>query len=74
MSRYSSTFNWKLVLGIVIGIVAAVCIGLLTVAVGCAVNGVSFGQQIVDWFGTSTKATGDAIQEVVSTTACKFIA
>ena len=74
MSRYSSTFNWKLVVGILIGIVVAVGIACLTIAIGCAVNGVSFGQQIVDWFGTNTKATGDAIQEVVSTTACKLIA
>ena len=55
-------------------VVVAVGIACLTIAIGCAVNGVSFGQQIVDWFGTSTKATGDAIQEVVSTTACKLIA
>ncbi len=74
MSRYNSTFNWKLVLGIFIGIVVAVGIACLTVFIGCAINGVSFSQQIVDWFGSEPKATGDAIQEVVSITSCKLLA
>lgn len=74
MSRYNSTFNWKIVVGILIGIVVAVGIACLTIAIGCAVNGVSFSQQIVNWFGTEKTQQVNALQEAVVTTACKFVA
>lgn len=42
---------------VLLGMVCAVAIFCLTVGIGCAVNGVTFGQQIVDWFGTVKPAT-----------------
>lgn len=49
--------TWKFILGIILGLVLAVGIFCLTVAIACAVNGVSFGEQIVDWFGTMSLTT-----------------
>lgn len=40
----------KLLLGIILGILGAVAVACLVVLIGCAVNGVSFTQQIVNWF------------------------
>ncbi len=45
--------NFMLVL---LGMVCAAAIFCATVGIGCAVNGVTFGQQIVDWFGTAKPA------------------
>ena len=42
--------NWKsLLFGMLIGAIAIIGIGALTVAIGCAVNGIGFGEQIVQW-------------------------
>ncbi len=50
----------KIFLGIVLGILIAVAITLLAVAIGCAVNGIGFSEQIVDWFGNSTETVEQA--------------
>lgn len=42
----------KNILFVLLGIVVAVGIFCLVVAIGCAVNGIGFGDQIVEWFGT----------------------
>jgi hypothetical protein len=55
----------KLILGILIGVIGAAAIFCLAVGIGCAVNGVTFGQQIVNWFG----ATKEVAEEVAETTA-----
>lgn len=41
---------------VLLGMVCAVAIFCITVGIGCAINGVTFGQQIVDWFGTAKPA------------------
>ena len=46
----------KLIGGIVIGLISAVLIGFVVVGIASAVNEVSIGQQIVDWFGNSNTA------------------
>lgn len=54
---------------VLLGMVLAVGIFCLVVGIGCAVNGVTFGQQIVNWFGSST-STGEKIaEEITETTA-----
>ena len=41
---------------VLLGMVFAVAIFCITVGIGCAVNGVTFGQQIANWFGTAKPA------------------
>lgn len=55
----------KLILGILIGVVGAAAIFCLAVGIGCAVNGVTFGQQIVNWFGGAK----EVVEEVADTAA-----
>ena len=53
---------------VLLGIIFAVGIYCLTVAIGCAVNGISFQQQIVDWFGPAQQV----VEEVVEQTSGAF--
>ncbi|MBP3582277.1 MAG: hypothetical protein J6J33_05960 [Clostridia bacterium] len=69
MSRYNKTFNWKLVVGIIIGLLSAVALFCLSAAIGCAVNGISFGEQIVKWFGSNS----ETVKDVADTVASKLI-
>lgn len=60
----------KWILGIAIGIIATIGIYCLTVAIGCAVNGLTFGQQITSWFGSAmpvvenTQAVGTVAETI----------
>lgn len=47
-------------LGVAIAL-AGLCIAI---SIGCAVNGVSFGQQITDWFGGWGKTTIETIETI----------
>lgn len=69
MSRYNKTFNWKFVVGIIIGLLSAVALFCLATAIGCAVNGISFGEQIVEWFGGNS----ETVKDVADTVASKLI-
>lgn len=55
----------ELIRGILIGVLSAVAIFCLVVAIGCAINGVSFGEQIVNWFGSSTPSVEGITEEVL---------
>ena len=46
-------------------------IGLVLLGIASAVNDISFGQQIVEWFGTATEI-GEPVEDVVET-ASMFI-
>ena len=59
----------KLVLGIILGLVGAVAIFCVTVGIGCAVNGLTFGEQIVEWFGNSAPVIEDAVEQVTEKVA-----
>ncbi len=54
----------KWILGIAIGVVATIAIYCLIVAIGCAVNGLTFGQQITSWFGSAMPAVENTTQAV----------
>ena len=54
----------KWILGIAIGIVATIGIYCLTVSIGCAVNGLTFGQQITSWFGSALPSIENTTQAV----------
>ena len=45
----------KAVLWVVVGIVATVVVFSLIVAIGCAINGFTFGEQICAWFGNNAE-------------------
>ena len=60
--------NGKLILGIIIGIISAVAIFCIAVGIGCAVNGVTFGQQIVNWFGGAK----ETVKQVAETTTASL--
>jgi len=47
--------------GLTVGIISAV------IGVGCWVNHIAFGEQIVQWFGAIGKTVVDASEEVVKT-------
>lgn len=53
----------KLALGIIIGILAAAAIFCVAVGIGCAVNGLTFGQQITQWFGGGAKEVAEVVEE-----------
>lgn len=55
----------KAVLWILVGVVGTIVLFSLIVAIGCAVNGVTFGEQICLWFGKSA----ETIEQVAETTA-----
>ena len=57
----------KLILGIILGLVGAAAIFCITIGVGCAVNGLTFGEQIVEWFGTSAPAIEEVVEQVTET-------
>lgn len=59
----------KWILGIVIGIIATIGIYCLTVAIGCAINGLTFGQQITSWFGSALPAVENSVETVAQTVA-----
>ena len=56
---------FKNIMLVLLGMLLAVGIFCVTVAIGCAVNGISFGQQISQWFGE----VAPAIEKTVETTA-----
>ena len=64
----------KLFLGVILGLVGAVAIFCVTVGIGCAVNGLTFGEQIVEWFGNSAPVIEDVVEQVTEQVAEKPIA
>lgn len=59
--------NGKLILGIILGLIGAVAIFCITVGIGCAVNGLTFGEQICEWFGSNAPAIEEAVEQVAET-------
>ena len=57
----------KLILGLILGVVSAVAIFCLTVGIGCAVNGLTFGQQICEWFGSTAPVVEETVEQVAET-------
>ncbi len=63
---------FKNVMFVVLGVLLAVGIYCLTVAIGCAVNGISFQQQIVEWFGPAREVTEKVVNEVSTSARLLF--
>lgn len=65
----------KGILWVLVGIILAVGITCLVICIGAAVNGVSFAQQIVNWFGPKAKEVKEVAEAVVQTfSAIKMVA
>ena len=54
----------KAILWILVGVVGTIAIFSLIIAIGCAVNGLTFGQQITSWFGSAMPAVENTTQAV----------
>ena len=54
----------KITLWIVLGIVCAVAVFSLSVAIGCSVNGLTFGEQVCEWFGGNAGTIADTAEQV----------
>ena len=57
----------RYILGILTGIVGTIALFCLAIAIGCAVNGVTFGQQICQWFGSCAPIIQEGAEPVVET-------
>ena len=55
----------RYILGILTGIVGTIALFCLAIAIGCAVNGVTFGQQICQWFGSCAPLIEESAEQVV---------
>lgn len=51
---------------VLLGVLLAVGLFCLVIGIGCAVNGVTFGQQIVNWFGSSNEVAKDVVEEATA--------
>lgn len=58
----------KITLSVVLGIIGAILVFCLIVCIACSINGLTFGEQICNWFSTNKEAvdTGKEIADAVS--------
>lgn len=63
----------KIILSIVIGLVCAVALFCLIVVIACSVNGLTFGEQISEWFGSNAPAIEDTVEQVTEQTSMTLI-
>ena len=54
----------KIILGVVLGIICAIVWFSLIVIIGCSVNGLTFGEQVCEWFGGNTTVTSTPNQPI----------
>lgn len=45
------TDKLKIVIGVAIGLAVTVILFCLIIVIGCSVNGLTFGEQVCQWFG-----------------------
>lgn len=57
----------KKVCYVLLGVLLAAAIFCVAVGIGCAINGVTFGEQIANWFGTNAETIVETTEEVVET-------
>lgn len=58
----------KIILSVVLGIIGAILVFCLIVCIACSINGLTFGEQICNWFSANKEAvdTGKEIADSVS--------
>lgn len=57
---------FKKIMFVLLGLLIAVGIFCVVVGIGCAINGVTFTQQIADWFGSNAVEVIEEATEVAS--------
>lgn len=63
----------KIILSIVIGLVCAVALFCLIVVIACSVNGLTFSEQICEWFGNNTPVIEETVEQVTEQTSMTLI-
>lgn len=58
----------KITLSVVLGIIGAILVFCLIVCIACSINGLTFGEQICNWFSANKEAvdTGKEIADAIS--------
>lgn len=58
----------KITLSVVLGIIGAILVFCLIVCIACSINGLTFGEQICNWFSANKEAvdTGKEIADAAS--------
>lgn len=58
----------KIILSVVLGIIGVIIVFCLIVCIACSINGLTFGEQICNWFSANKEAvdTGKEIADAVS--------
>lgn len=64
---------FKNIMFVLLGMVIAVAVFCAVVGIASAVNDISFGQQIVEWFGTAKEVVDELPTEDVVATAKSLI-
>lgn len=55
---------FKNILFVLLGVVATIAISCVVVAIASSINGISFGAQITDWFGSIGNKTTELANSV----------
>ncbi len=63
----------KIILSIVIGLVYAVALFCLIVVIACSVNGLTFSEQICEWFGSNAPVIEETVEQVTEQTSMTLI-
>ncbi len=58
--------KFKVILGVVGGLISAAIIFCLAVLISCSINGLTFSQQVINWFSSSS-ASKDVVKDVAET-------
>lgn len=54
----------KITLWVVLGVVCAISLFSLVVVIGCSVNGLTFGEQVCEWFGGNAGSIAESAEQV----------
>lgn len=56
---------FKNIMFVLLGMIIAVAVFCAVVGIASAVNDISFGQQIINWFGSSTPVVEEVAESIV---------
>ena len=59
----------KIALGVILGVVGTIALFCLVVVICCSVNGLTFGEQVCEWFGVNSAVDVDLIEQETETIA-----
>lgn len=59
--------RFKIIMLVLLGVAVAVGVFCLATTISCSVNGITFSEQIVEWFTTSTPVIEEVVEIVEDT-------